>query len=712
MRRKTILLIYLLISLSFVLAQNKILTLNEVILERNKFTPHGMQNLQWIPDEDAYSFIEQGEKSHFLVKAYPKSREKERILDFSSFYRGTGEPGETVSIPDITWLDKRTFFLWRRNTILKYDLRYQRLDLVTVIPEDAQNRDIEPGNFYVAFTRDNNLFIALDRNNVKQITNDLNREIINGQSVHRSEFGINKGTFWSPMGSFLAFYRKDETMVTDYPVVDLNTTPAALSNIKYPMAGQTSHEVTIGIYNLKSEKTTWLRTGEPRDQYLTNVTWGPYERYIYVAHLNRDQNHMRLIKYDAASGNQVKVLFEEKHAAFVEPENGPVFFGKNKDNFLWFSERDGWNHLYMYDSEGSLIKQLTQGQWAVTSFEGFDKKEQNIYFTSTQESPVERHFYSLELKSGKITKITNVEGTHNVLPNSKGSYFIDSYNSKTIPLNIDIVDKKGKKVKNVYTAENPAKDYRIGETRIFTLKAEDGTDLYCRMILPPDFNPAKRHPVLVYVYGGPHAQLVNNVWLGRLWLYYMAQEGFIVFTLDNRGSANRGLNFEQATFRKLGTVEIDDQMVGINYLKQQPYVDTHRIGVFGWSYGGFMATSLMVRKPEVFKAGVAGAPVIDWKYYEIMYTERYMDTPETNKEGYYESNTLNYVNNLKGDLLIIHGTSDNVVVWQNSLQFIKKAVDLNIQLEYFVYPGHLHGIRGNDSLHLYEKITKFFKEKL
>jgi dipeptidyl-peptidase-4 len=481
------------------------------------------------------------------------------------------------------------------------------------------------------------------------------------------------------------------------------------------MAGQKSHHVTIGIYNLQTGKTIWLKTGEPHEQYLTNIAWSPDEKNIFVAHLNRDQNHMQFKKYDSATGDLVKILFEEKDNEYVEPQYPMIFLPNSNNKFLWFSERDRYNHLYLFDTEGNLLKQVTQGKWVVTSFSGFDKSGKNIFITSTKDSPIERHYYKVNLEKGKLDKITLAEGTHNVLRNSSCEYFIDSYSNLTTPRIINLIDKKYSIIKNLLTAENPMKEFKIGETKVFTIKNDEGIDLYCRMIFPPDFDQTKKYPVIVYVYGGPHSQGVTNTFgLGsyQLWFKMMAQKGYIVFELDNRGTSNRGSDFEQATFRKLGTVEVKDQLAGVNYLKSLPYVDKNRFGVYGWSYGGFMTTSLMLRTDGAFKVGACGGAVIDWKFYEVMYTERYMDTPQSNPDGYKEASLINYVDKLNGKLLLVHGTSDPTVVWQNTLSFAKKAGELNKPLDYFPYIGHGHGVRGKEALHLYTKITNYFLENL
>jgi len=573
--------------------------------------------------------------------------------------------------------------------------------------------DVADKTNFVAFTIKNNLFVYDGKENLI-VTNDANENIVNGKSVHREEFGIVKGTFWSPKGSLLAFYKMDQTMVTDYPIIDWTARPAKCNMIKYPMAGDSSHQVTVGIYNVNTGKTIFLQTGEPKDQYLTNIAWSPDEQYVYIAVLNRDQNDLKLNSYNVATGLLEKTLFEEKDDKYVKPLHPIVFVPNHPEQFIWQSKRDGYNHLYLNDVNGKLIKQLTKGNWGVTNFVGFDEKGKKIFYSSTAESPITRNLYSLDLKKGKSARLTSGDGTHTPILNSKGNYFIDDFQNTIVPREISIYTGNGKKTQTIKQSENPLKDFKLGQVSIFKLKNQNGDDLYCRMFKPVDFDSTKKYPAIVYVYGGPNVQLINNTWNGGgdMWLQYMAEHGFVVFTMDSRGSDNRGKAFEQATFQHLGTIEMQDQLVGIKYLKNLKFVEASRMGLMGWSFGGFMTTSIMTRYPDLFKAAVAGGPVIDWSYYEVMYTERYMDTPQTNPKGYEESKVLNYVDSLKGKLMLIHGTADNVVVWQHSLMFLKACVDKGKQVDYFVYPGHEHNVLGKDRVHLFNKITDYFLQNL
>ncbi|MCF8242458.1 MAG: S9 family peptidase [Melioribacteraceae bacterium] len=699
-------------------AQDKLFTIEDVVFNSySTLAPERLNQIGWIPDSDNYCFVESENDESILVMSSADENDNTEIISLSKLNEYVTKAGlnELKNFPRFSWNSQSVINFWVEYNLCVFDIENENFSIMNTVKDQSQNKEIAPNNIYAAYTIDNNLYASLSGDESRIITDIEDKGIVSGQAVHRNEFGINGGIFWSPKSNHIAFYQMDETMVTDYPIVNIDPTPAAVESIKYPMAGQKSHHVKVGVYSLNDESTTWLNTGEPLEQYLTCVTWSPDEKYIFIAHLNRDQNHMRLVKYDAGSGEPVKTLFEEKDDEYVEPEHQLIFLPGSNDKFLWFSERDGWNHLYLYDVEGNLIKQVTSGEYVVTSFIGFDKDGNNIFITATKESPTERHFYKVSLDKGEVTKLSTGTGIHNVSANTFGNYFIDSYTSREVPRNYQIFNEDGEVVKTIFEAKNPLTEYKTSPKDIFTIKADDETDLYCSLILPVDFDSTKKYPVVVYVYGGPHAQLVTDYFpIGRyeLWFQYMAQNGYVIFTLDNRGSDNRGLDFEQAPFRNLGTIEVADQMKGVEYLKTQNFVDPGRIGVFGWSYGGFMTTSLMLRTDGAFKVGVGGGAVIDWKYYEVMYTERYMDTPETNPEGFEKASLLNYVENLNGKLLLVHGTSDPVVVWQHSLQFAKKAASLNKPLDYYPYVGHQHGVGGKDALHLYTKLSNYFFDNL
>jgi len=709
--------LFILLILPLSYAQTKTFTIEDVVFRSGTVLTSGkLDQLKWLTNNYEFTYLESHQDDFLLVKEHVKNKMKSTVVSLNELNRRLKEKGINLgnSFPKYEWIDNDLIRLQKGKSFYYVNVKSFEIIKQIVLPNDAENIQISPDNNLFSYTKENNLFIQLNGNEI-QITKEENKNILNGQAVHRNEFGIEKGIFWSPSSKSLAFYRMDESMVTDYPLVKIDERPAKVDLIKYPMAGMTSHEVTIGIYNIESSNTVWLKTGEPKDQYLTSLTWDPSEKYFYVGILNRDQNHLQMKKYDAVSGNEIKILFEEKDNEFVEPEN-PLFFLPYSNDFLWLSERDGYNHLYRYSSEGELIGQVTKGDFPIIDFIGFDSKGENAFFTSNKENVINKYLYKVELSSSKIIRLTNQDGTNNAVLSDDKSFFINRFNSIDTPNKYTLNDTKGNEIRIIKEFENPLTEYSIGKTEFGTLKSEDGTELQTRIIYPTDFVESKKYPVILYVYGGPHYQGVTNSFIsGRydFWYQYMAQKGFIVFELDNRGTANRGIDFEQKTFRNLGSVELKDQMTGINYLKSLPYVDTNRFGVFGWSYGGFMTTSLMLRTDEVFKAGVAGGAVIDWRYYEVMYTERYMDTPETNPDGYKESSLLNYVENLDGKkLLLVHGTVDPVVVWQHTLLFAEKATNLNKPVDYYPYPGYGHHVYGKDLLGLFTKITNYFIDNL
>lgn len=577
----------------------------------------------------------------------------------------------------------------------------------------------------VAFVKDDNLFVTNGEGKTTQLTTDGSREIVYGQSVHRDEFGIYKGTFWSPDGQSLAFYRMDQSMVADYPLVNIDTRIATETPIKYPMAGETSHKVTVGIYNLKTGKTIYLKAGDPTDRYFTNIAWSPDCKKVYMIELNRDQTDMQLVSYDAATGDKLETLYKEHNDKYVHPMTPITFLPWDDSKFILQSEKDGYNHLYLFNTKGEQLKQITSGKWVVLDLAGFNKSKKSAIILSTECSPIQNNLYMVNIETGKRTLLDNGKGFHattrgagghcDIILSSTGKYIYDNYSEPDVPRKINIISTDNAKNVNYFTAADPWKGYNVPEYSCGTIKAADGTtDLYYRMVKPVNFDPNKKYPTVVYVYGGPGIRNVEARWhyASRGWETYMAQKGYLLFILDNRGSCDRGRDFEQATFRHLGVEEMKDQIKGVEYLKSLAYVDTTRLGVHGWSFGGFMTTSLMTTYPDVFKVGVAGGPVIDWKWYEVMYGERYMDTPQANPEGYAETSLINKAKNLKGKLQIIIGTDDPTVVPQHAISFLKACIEAGTQPDFFVYPGEGHNMMGHQSVHLHERITQYFEDYL
>ena len=738
--------------------EKKTFTLNDVIPGGDNYfnlVPKSMPGLQWWGDICVRTDIEnikkidtKSGKESILVTL---EEVNEALKNGKMPYKLTGhiKPLRTLMAASLPWGDRNviTFTQYDDRTpgqkyMIWYDFSKKKIvNLFNLQGEGPTNFDFCKENGYMAYTIGNDLYVAHEGDfssmvNPKVTGNQQQeKDVVYGQAVHRNEFGIMKGTFWSPKGTYLAFYRMDQSMVTDYPQVNTTARIAELVPDKYPMAAMTSHKVTVGIYNVKDGKTIYLQAGDPTDRYFTNISWGPDEKSVFVIELNRDQNHAQLVQYDAVSGQKIGVLYEEKHTRYVEPQHPLIFLPWDDSQFIYRTQRDGFNHLYLMDTKTKLKGEwktgkdsedqyceylktipLTEGNWLVQDVLGFNAARKEIIIASTEISPLQTNIFSLNVKNGKRTLIGMEDGTHQAKLSASGTYLIDYFTSNNVPREISILPTTGKKGTTLFTATDPLKEnYNLPEITVGTIKAADGeTDLYYRLIKPVNFDPNKKYPAIIYVYGGPHAQMIHNTrfYDARGWDLYMAQQGYVMLTVDNRGSDNRGIKFENCTFRHLGTEEMKDQVQGAKFLQSLPYVDADKIGVHGWSFGGFMTTNLMLTYPDIFKVGVAGGPVIDWQFYEVMYGERYMDTPQANPEGYKESNLRLKAGNLKGRLEVIIGGMDPTCVPQHSISFLRACIDAGTHPDFFIYPEDGHNMMGRDRVHLHEHITRYFLDHL
>lgn len=687
-------------------AQTKTFVLEELFTSRKLYADN-LQQLQWVSTSNDFVYV----VDSTLMKANVANTNPRVFVPLADINKAllAVNLNTVKNFPAIQhWSSVNGFYFRSQNFLLHYRIDLKQIDKQIPIVKEAENLQIDYDRQQIAYTVENDLFVIKADRQAVRVNKKTASDIRFGHIVHRNEFGVEQGSFWSPKGNYLAFYRMDESMVTDYPLVNTSTRIATLKNEKYPMAGETSHQVSLGVYNMNTKTIVYMQTGEPADQYLTSITWSLDEKYIFIGILNREQNHLKMNQYNAVTGEYVKTLFEEKNERYVEPMCSLYFLANQPNHFVWVSRRDGWNHLYLYDISGKLIRQLTKGNWEVKSIAGFNEKSSCLFFYSNKDEIVGNHFYQLDIKSGSIRHITQELGMHRVRFSNDGLWFLDTYNNLTTANEIKLKNNKGKEKAVLLPNRNHLSDYALPETKLMTIKNKNGDDLYCRLIYPINFDSLKKYPVFIYVYGGPHSQMVTNGWLSGGWfLHYMAQKGYIVFTLDNRGTNYRGFEFESCIHRHLGDFEVEDQMCGVDYLKSLKYVDTERLSIDGWSYGGFMTLSMFLRNPGVFNRASCGGPVIDWKYYEVMYGERYMDTPQDNKEGYEKSSLLNYVDSIEGKILIFHGAMDPTVVWQNSLQFIEKSIKAKKQVDYFVYPSHGHNVGGIDRVHLWKKIEDF-----
>lgn len=715
------LLVLLLLGSTYAYGQRNF-TIDETVFGPGKFAPKSLFGQKWVKGTDAFSHIDSTFQT-LVIRSNKDNWQSKPLTSVTELQLALSKilPEEKFNLRSFptqyVWVDANTLAFninGEKNTYrIAYNTTNKEANLNSTVPNNASNTEYTTSNRQTAYLNGNNIEIITATGKRIEVTKDTIDGIVNGsENTHRQEFGINKGMWWSPDDQKLLYYRKDETMVRKYPLPQWNTRVATVKDIRYPMAGMKNEEVTLNIFNTQTNEYITLQTGAQKEQYLTIATWDPNNDYVYVGVLNRGQDHLKLNKYNAKTGELVKTLFEEKSDSWVEPQKQLIFIPNNAQQFLYQTDKDGYNQLYLYDTQGSLIRKLGYNNVIVIDFQGFDHKGTKAYYTGATNNGLERHLFEVELKTGKTTQLTKINGTHNAAVSESGNYILDQYSNLSTPNKIQVLSKKDDKTTTILTANNPfTSQINLPRIEFKTFVSPDGqTPLNARITYPANFDSSKKYPVMLYLYGGSHAQLVTDKWLGGVGYFdlYMAQNGYLVFTLDNRGSDARGRDFTRVTHRNLGEAEMADQLVGIEYLKSLPYVDSNNMGIFGWSYGGFMTTSLMTKHNNIFKAAVAGGPVMDWKYYEAMYGERYMDTPQENPEGYKKTSLLNKADKLNGHLLIIHGAQDPVVVQQHSMNFVEQCIKAGKQVDYFLYPTHEHNVSGKDRIHMYDKIAKYF----
>lgn len=701
------------------MAQKKSISITESVLKQRALSPQRTLGFSWVKNASEFTLLSSDYKS---ILHYTFMDQEERVVcTVDELNKYLPEGSKIQNLYGYEWLAKDEILVNNGSIIFTFNVVTKSLTLKHQGIENWENVTYHNASGKCAYTLSNNVYL-----NGKAITKNTDKNIVSGQSIARNEFGIEKGLFWSDKGNFLAFYQKDESEVADYPLLDITTTPGSLISIKYPMAGQKSEKPRVGIYNCKTKKTVFIKPSGNPDDYLTNFTFTPDEKYCLIAEVNRAQNAYWLNVFDVKTGKKIKTLWQENNDKWVEPEHPAFFIGEGND-FVWMSEKDGFMNLYLVDFEQQGIKvdfegkkfdalppgfrPITQHAFVVKDILEVDASKKLIYYAATGENPCNTMVYVTDLQ-GNARVVSKNDGVHRFDLSDDGLYYYDGYSSLLIPNHEMIYTTNGKMAKLIKESSDPMADYALGIAEIGSIKAKDGSDLYYRMVKPSNFDPNKKYPVLVYVYGGPHAQMVTNSFNAgaNLWMNWLAEQGYLVFTLDNRGSAERGFAFESQIHRRLGDVEMEDQLSGVEFLKSLPFVDEKRLAVHGWSFGGFMTTSLMLRHPGVFNAGVAGGPVTDWKYYEVMYGERYMDRPSENPDGYTKNALTNYTKDLSGNLLLIHGTVDDVVVLQHTYSLIKKFVEDGKQIDFFAYPMHKHNVVGKDRAHLMEKVLSYILE--
>jgi dipeptidyl-peptidase-4 len=660
------------------------------------------QTLTWVEPDNPHAMM------------FYRSGKRDTLFTIVTLNRLGNEAGFTPQerIPAGKWIAPGKYRFFVDNEVWVFTPASGELQLSVAFPATADRYAFSPQGNAVVYALEQNIYLVEGQNRAKRITADGGGDVDYGNYVHQREFGIEKGIFWAPNGRAFAFYREDASPVNKYPHTDFSQRPAREAAAMYPMAGLANTHVSIWVYHLASGQLLRLATGQPLDQYLTNISWTENSEKIAVAQVNRKQDQNRLLLYDAENGRLLKELMVEEDQKYIEPEV-PAFFLPG-EKFIWTSRKDGWRHVYLFDGDG-VGRQLTKGSWEITDFYRQFSSAETVYLRTTKDGPLESTLHTISLPEGNVSRLGRKNGVNSLLSASQAGLLAVRHSSAVNPGVLELYNHAGDFLATIYEAKNPLANLRLPRVAIDTVIAADGqSKLYRRVIYPPDFDQQKQYPLLLYVYGGPHAQLIRNSWgMGaRGWLHFLAASGYIVLTVDSRGSGNRGLAFEQETFRRLGEVEIADQLYAVREFSSNPFIDASRIGVHGWSYGGYMAAALMLHGEGLFRAGISGAPVTDWSYYETVYTERYMDTPEENPTGYARSSLLDKGKNLQGRLLIIHGSNDKIVMWQHSILLLEALIKSGSLVDYMLYPGHGHGIRGADREHLYRTMTRYLDDHL
>ncbi|HYX08650.1 MAG TPA: S9 family peptidase [Bacteroidales bacterium] len=700
----------------------KEITLSD-LYKNNEYSARSVSGLRSMNDGEHYSVLEAGKR---IVKfSYATGKAVATLFDLS-----------TLENQDIPYIFEYTFSKDEKKILVEthYEKIYRRSykaefyiwdiaeKTLTPLSENGKQQlaAFSPDGNKVAFVRDNNIFIKdLQDSTEKQITNDGKyNEIINGSCdwVYEEEFGFTRAFNWSPDGKKIAFYRFDESQVKTFnmTIYDDYLYPKNYT-FKYPKAGEKNSVVQIKVYDLESGKFNNMDIGPETDQYIPRIKWSNDPSMLAIIRMNRLQNEIEILMGDASTGN-TSVIYQETNKYYIsEIDDQYLNFINDKNDFIIYSEKSGFKHFYLLDANGNVKRQITKGQWDVVDYLGYDVDSKLLYYTSTENSPLRRDVYAIKLNGRKKEKISVNEGTNDAVFSKTFKYYINYYSSATVPTMVTLHDASGKLVRVLEDNKDlmeKVKATGVPDKEFFTFTTSEGVSLNGWMIKPADFDPAKKYPVLMYVYGGPGSQTVTDSWSFG-WYQLLAQKGYVIVSVDNRGTGFRGEEFKKMTYGELGHYETIDQIETAKYLGALDYVDSTRIGIFGWSYGGYMSTLCITKGADYFKTAIAVAPVTNWRFYDTVYTERYMGLPQDNPHGYDDNSPINYVDRLKGHYLLVHGTGDDNVHFQNTMVLTEKLVQANKQFEMQIYPDKDHGIRGgNTSLHLYTRMTDYLLKNL
>ncbi|MDD5765391.1 MAG: alpha/beta fold hydrolase [Candidatus Marinimicrobia bacterium] len=674
------------------------------------------KNYCWTPDGKFVTYFEKTEKDQFaMMRISTDSIKVDTVFKQNNLIFSDGTNTISLDVKSAVWSPlMNKILLTGKNDIFLMSAETKTIERLTSDGKPKEYFQFSPDGNLIGFIQSNDLWIVdLRTKTTTQLTTDGNDKIWNGKPdwLYKEEFDMTSGYKWSPDSRRIAFLQFNETNVNKIPLISYSGTYPEVTWKYYPKAGEKNPEVKLGIVNLTDKTIVWMKPDAPKKEYLPLFEWIPSTNQIALLIIDRLQSSMKLFVGDPITGI-CELRLEEKDPYWLNISSLYYFF-KDSSDFIWFSEKDGYMHLYLYDEKGKLKRQITKGTWCVTDLNAVDEKNRKVYFTSTKKSPLEKHLYSVSLDSAYYEQIDTIQGCHEIDFSPTQKYYLDKYSTSEFPIKINLSSVIGSSKRLVFENHNFNKNkYGFGTTKFIEIQALDGAILYSSLLYPKDFDPLKKYPVIVYVYGGPGDQIVKNSYAGA-WQQYLAQQGYLVFSVDNRGSANRGREWERKIYLSMGKFELQDQLDGIKYLKTLPYVDVKRIGIWGWSYGGYMTLYALAKSPDIFKTGIAVAPVTHWKYYDTVYTERYMGLPKDNSIGYFEGSPFNYVNQIKANFLLIHGQADDNVNFQNSAMFINELVKNGKSFEMMVYPNRDHEISDTEaSIHLYEKMADFFKKNL
>ncbi len=705
-------------------AQQKTLTVED-IFKSQKFALKSLSGITWLPDETAFLFWKHEDQNSQLIRHDVKSGHETEWLNLAAIKDPkTEQPIKLFSYSlskdaqkMVLKVDARR--VWRRfdeARFLVYNLKNQRLTPVYNDSLRVRHAKLSPDGNFIGFVFDNNLFVQnLQNGNITQITFDGSADIINGQFdwVYEEEFGQSDGWRWSPDSKKIAFWRVDQSREPTFSWTEFEGKYGKVRTIHYPKAGDTNATVKIGVFNLTTKQTVWMNIGETADFYIPRIKWTNNPNIMAIMRLNRLQNQLQLLFADVNSGRTRPVL-TETDSCWVDVRDD-LYFLKKKDQFLWTSERSGFRHLYLYDYEGHLVKQLTHGNWEVTAVYGVDEARQQVYFTANKDNPLENHLFSIGLDGRNLRTLDVEAGVHYPLFSPHFKYFIDRYSSASQPLILSLKKSTGEVICTlIKNKRTQFEGVQLALPEFLTFKTSDGVTLYARMIKPVDFDSTKKYPVLIYGYGGPGSQLVRNEWVwNMLWYTLLTQNGYLIFTVDNRGTGGRGKAFKNLAYGDIGKYAFKDHVEAVKFLSTLPYVDAKRIGIWGWSGGGYLTLMCLTKGAKYFKAGIAVAPVVDFRLYDTIWTERYMGLPQQNAAGYDSTSVLSYVDGYQSGLLIVHGSSDDNVHMQNTMQIIKRFQELGKQFQLMIYPELNHSLQGPGArYHLFKMMTNFILQNL